>query len=160
MRFIDWDDKEHELPEGREYRWRPSGYAVVLQEKKVLLLKHVGSGRWSLPGGGINLGEALMEGVRREVLEETGYEVRVTSKRPFYLGDEFFYTLNTDEYFHAVVFCVVATTTDAPAQGHADKVESGGAAWFSFEELKGLELQPFARKLLDAFFDSQMVGSK
>jgi ADP-ribose pyrophosphatase YjhB (NUDIX family) len=33
-------------------------------------------GYWSLPGGGLETGETLQEGVRREVLEETGLVVQ------------------------------------------------------------------------------------
>ncbi len=32
-------------------------------------------GYWSLPGGVVEIGEHLQEGIRREVLEETGLEV-------------------------------------------------------------------------------------
>jgi 8-oxo-dGTP diphosphatase len=35
------------------------------------------AGRWSLPGGRVEPGEALVEAVRREVLEETGLVVDV-----------------------------------------------------------------------------------
>src|SRR5262249_51672862 len=34
-------------------------------------------GHWSLPGGGLELGETLEAGVAREMLEETGLEVEV-----------------------------------------------------------------------------------
>ena len=34
-------------------------------------------GEWSLPGGALEVGEKLREGVAREVLEETGLEVEV-----------------------------------------------------------------------------------
>ncbi len=34
------------------------------------------AGYWSLPGGVLEAGETLEEGVRREVLEETGLEVK------------------------------------------------------------------------------------
>lgn len=37
--------------------------------------KHDGPEYWTLPGGGIELGEEPALGVRREVLEETGLEV-------------------------------------------------------------------------------------
>lgn len=32
---------------------------------------------WLVPGGGVELGEGLMEGLRREIHEETGYELGV-----------------------------------------------------------------------------------
>jgi ADP-ribose pyrophosphatase YjhB (NUDIX family) len=35
------------------------------------------AGRWSLPGGTLELGETLEVGVAREIFEETGLEVRV-----------------------------------------------------------------------------------
>jgi 8-oxo-dGTP diphosphatase len=47
--------------------------AVVLQGNQVLLVrrgKEPLKGRWSLPGGALELGESLEEGVVREVLEE------------------------------------------------------------------------------------------
>ncbi|MGH7838927.1 MAG: NUDIX hydrolase, partial [Candidatus Binataceae bacterium] len=34
-------------------------------------------GEWSIPGGTLELGESLQQGVARELLEETGLEVRV-----------------------------------------------------------------------------------
>jgi 8-oxo-dGTP pyrophosphatase MutT (NUDIX family) len=33
------------------------------------------SGLWVLPGGGVEVGESLIEAVQREILEETGYQV-------------------------------------------------------------------------------------
>ena len=52
--------------------------AVVIHEDRALLIRrgHVPEkGQWSLPGGALEVGETLLEGVRREVREETGLEV-------------------------------------------------------------------------------------
>ena len=49
--------------------------AVVLDGTKVLLVRRGQEplkGEWSLPGGALQLGETLQQGVVREVLEETG----------------------------------------------------------------------------------------
>jgi 8-oxo-dGTP diphosphatase len=49
------------------------GDQVVLIKRKYEPLAH----RWSIPGGALEVGEPLEEGVARELLEETGLRVRV-----------------------------------------------------------------------------------
>lgn len=61
----------------REYPERPivGVGAVIFDQCHVLLVLRGHAplkGEWSLPGGALELGETLHEGVKREVLEETG----------------------------------------------------------------------------------------
>lgn len=54
--------------------------AVIFNNEEVLLVKRgkePGYGKWSIPGGAVELGETLKEGVLREVKEETGLEVEI-----------------------------------------------------------------------------------
>jgi ADP-ribose pyrophosphatase YjhB (NUDIX family) len=44
---------------------------------RVLMVQRSDNGLWALPGGGMDIGETLGQCAEREVLEETGYEVRV-----------------------------------------------------------------------------------
>ena len=69
-------------PPGREYPARPivGVGGVVFIEGRVLLIKRRFeplAGRWSLPGGALELGETLAEGLAREMKEETGLDVDV-----------------------------------------------------------------------------------
>jgi 8-oxo-dGTP diphosphatase len=54
--------------------------AVVLDRGRVLLVRRGGqpsSGRWSLPGGLVELGETTADAVRREIREECGIDITV-----------------------------------------------------------------------------------
>jgi ADP-ribose pyrophosphatase YjhB (NUDIX family) len=66
----------------REYPDRPvvGVGGVVIENGRALLIKRGTEpllGQWSIPGGTLELGESLQEGVARELLEETGLEVEV-----------------------------------------------------------------------------------
>ncbi len=66
----------------REYPDRPVvGIGGVVIERGQTVLIRRGSepllGQWSIPGGSLEIGESLQTGVARELLEETGLEVRV-----------------------------------------------------------------------------------
>jgi len=68
----------------RRYPTRPFlGVGALIFEDGDLLLVERGKeplkGLWSLPGGIVEAGEKLEDGIRREVLEETGLEVEVLS---------------------------------------------------------------------------------
>jgi len=54
--------------------------AVILHEDKVLLVRRGQSpsfGKWSLPGGLVELGESTREAIAREIMEECGIGIRV-----------------------------------------------------------------------------------
>ncbi len=53
--------------------------AAVFREGKILLVKEVNDGRWSMPGGWADVGDRPSEAIIREVREESGFDVRVLS---------------------------------------------------------------------------------
>jgi ADP-ribose pyrophosphatase YjhB (NUDIX family) len=68
--------------------------AVIVQNQQILLVRE--RGRWELPKGGQEAGEAVHETVRRELLEETGFEVAVGDLAfcsEFYRGDKHYLQL-------------------------------------------------------------------
>jgi 8-oxo-dGTP diphosphatase len=53
---------------------------VIIQDGRALLIRRGTEplkGEWSIPGGMLEIGETLVQGVERELLEETGLTVRV-----------------------------------------------------------------------------------
>ena len=70
--------------DNRRYPSRPflGVGALIFENGKLLIVERAGEpfkGYWSLPGGIVECGEKLDQGVRREVLEETGLEVEPLS---------------------------------------------------------------------------------
>jgi len=67
-------------PEYRAYPTRPflAVSAAVFRDGRVLIVRRArppSSGLYTLPGGGVELGETLAQAVMREVREETGLEI-------------------------------------------------------------------------------------
>ena len=50
--------------------------ALVLRDREVLLVRERSDGRWALPGGWADVGLSIREVAAKEVLEESGYDVR------------------------------------------------------------------------------------
>ena len=78
--------RELEIPLGaaRELWAGEHGYATpkvdvrggVFRDDRVLLVRERADGRWTLPGGWVDVNDAPSEAVAREILEESGYRAR------------------------------------------------------------------------------------
>lgn len=53
-----------------------SAFILDKAQKHVLLIQHVGLGRWLQPGGHVDPGETPLQAAIREALEETGLKIR------------------------------------------------------------------------------------
>jgi len=49
---------------------------AVFRDGKILLVREAVDGRWTLPGGWADVGDAPSEAVEREIREESGYEAK------------------------------------------------------------------------------------
>jgi 8-oxo-dGTP diphosphatase len=66
---------------GQRYRRRPGVYAVLLRGESILATIQAGpEPEFQLPGGGIDKGEQPIAALHREVMEETGWRIRVTRR--------------------------------------------------------------------------------
>ena len=83
---------------------------------------------WSVPAGGVEMGEDVLESAQREVWEETGFES---------IGHRLVYTYypqqGSSNKLFQVVFCRAGERT-----GSFDPNEISEVGWFSKEEVEGL----------------------
>ncbi|MFC1867906.1 NUDIX hydrolase [Thermodesulfobacteriota bacterium] len=66
----------------REYPERPiiGVGGIIFDDNSVLLVKRAqapGTGKWSLPGGAVELGETLVDALNREVYEEVSIKIEI-----------------------------------------------------------------------------------
>lgn len=78
--------------------FRPAVYAIIIQDDKILLSKQWQG--YDLPGGGIDLGETNDQALKREVKEETGYEIEVD--RIVHTASSFFKLPFKNTFVHSI----------------------------------------------------------
>ncbi len=119
--------------------------ALVIESGKILLVKRKyppSRGKWSIPGGHVELGESILETARRELKEETGVEA-------IPLG-----VVNVDDYiaydergirYHYVLITILLKPLTHDVKPGSDALDAG---FFTLEEAESLDLTVSTRGLL------------
>lgn len=112
---------------GRALHCREASRAVIVAEGKILLSHEVNIGRWMLPGGGMEPGEAPEACCVREAAEETGLLVR--PERCFLVLNEYYQDWR---YISRYFVCrVVGATERRPTE--AEKTVGATPEWVEIE---------------------------
>ena len=110
-------------------RWMISARCLVHDDDgRVLLVRHRHWNDWGLPGGVVNKGELTQRAAVREVLEETGLQVRLRSNEPFPI---------VQSHGRAIELVYEAEPSEgaSPADAHTASVEVSEVAWFALDQL-------------------------
>lgn len=135
MIFRNVQGHEVTLPPGKTVAWRISAYAVIERDGKILMVIPTWHDVHELPGGEINLDENILTGLKREVLEETGYHIE-PDLQPVYVAEEYFYHHWTQTFYHSLLLIYRATLTDDIQDAFMVSVdEIKGIYWRSMLEL-------------------------
>lgn len=136
------------MKHNREYPERPivGVGGVVVSNQRALLVRRGKpplEGKWSIPGGMLEIGETLQEGVRRELAEETGMEVRVLGMI------EVFERISLDDSgrtkYHFVVLDYLCEAIGGGARAGSDAHD---VAWAAESELAQYNLEPAANRVI------------
>lgn len=93
---------------GQRFQWVVAK-ALVVKNGALLLVRRkeaVDRGLYELPGGKVEVGENLFDGLRREVKEETGLEIRASRKKQAVSELEPFSVVSDPRKHVALVFLV------------------------------------------------------
>ncbi len=148
------------MPPNREYPERPfvGVGGVVIRHGRALLIRRGApplEGQWSIPGGMLETGETLIEGVRRELLEETGLEVRVLELI------EVFERINEDAtgktQFHFIVLDYLCKVVAGEARAGSDVTD---VAWAAPSDLERFSLTPTATRVIQKAFEMAQMKAE
>ena len=141
----------HEEFYKRYYVHRVAGAALVVKDDQILLVKEIRRGRyfWGVPGGILEKEEALIVGVKREVLEETGITID-----PFcilglnnWAGKSIF----KDDPYNQCGFTIFLGANYVEGKPKPDGEEVMECGFFSIDEIKSFEFAPHLQYILDYY---------
>jgi len=120
--------------------------AVIIDEGKMILVRRgvePGKGKWSIPGGLVELGETVRDAVVREAKEETGLDVEIVVDKPL----DAFDNIDIDEEggfrYHYVLIQFLTRPKGGTLKPSSDAVD---AKWLSLEEVDKYDLtKPFRK---------------
>jgi len=112
--------------------------AVIIKDGKILLEKRKnepGKGKWSIPGGLVELGESVEQTVIREVKEETGLDV----KKPEHIDvvDNVVRDENGEVKYHFVIIDYFVKLKGGTLKAASDAEE---LKWITFDEVDKYDL--------------------
>ncbi len=116
---------------------------VVDQDGRVLLHRRTDNELWSIPGGGMEVGETIAETVVREVEEETGLKVEPERLVGIYTNRRHVVAYDDGEVRQQFSICFACHVVGGQLVERAD--ESLEVGFYSPEQIEGMPMHPSIR---------------
>jgi 8-oxo-dGTP diphosphatase len=124
--------------------------AILVWQNRILLCRQEKPGKeyWLLPGGGVDVGETLLEALRRELREELGVEADVQFEGPVAIVESI--APKTNLVRKHVVHVIFAADLSHRSLEDVETRDAAvhGARLFSPEELEDVVLHPPIKRFL------------
>lgn len=135
---------------GSQLLLMPSVGNAVLDDGRLLLVRHIRDGCWGTPGGAIEPGESPAEAARRELREETGLELAPRSIIAVTGGPE-----HVVRYPNGDETAYISTLFEVPWDGseiRPDGLEVDDATWISAGQQDRFEMDSLTRDHVGVIF--------
>lgn len=128
--------------------FRPAAYAVLIRDQEIMLLRMKATGKYHLPGGGVEVGERIEDALHREVSEETGMEIQVNRLVDF--QELFFYYDPSGRAYHGLHFYYLCSpiTTQLIAGEQVEDDSAANPYWVKISELQPEDFQHSGKNIL------------
>ena len=122
----------------------PAASAVVVdQDGRILLHRRTDNELWSIPGGGMEIGETIAETVVREVQEETGLKVEPDRLVGIYTNPQHVTEYDDGEVRQQFSICFASRIVGGQLLDRAD--ESLEVGFFTPEQIEAMPMHPSIR---------------
>jgi 8-oxo-dGTP pyrophosphatase MutT (NUDIX family) len=120
---------------------------------EVLLIRRSDNGNWAVPGGGIDLGEALVQAAVRETREETGIDCEVAGLVGIYTGPRhvILYTSNGEARQEFSIVLTARATGGEPTWSE----ESSDVRWVARKDLGGYSMDRSMLLRIEHYLEGQ-----
>jgi ADP-ribose pyrophosphatase YjhB (NUDIX family) len=126
----------------------PAVSAVVLykNDNKVLLQKRADNNKWSLPDGQVDPGEKVEDAIKREVKEETGFDIIVKKLSGVYSNPNHIIAYADGEIRQQFSICFLCEIVGGTMATSEESIE---VKFFSIDELELISIHPSQRIRID-----------
>jgi 8-oxo-dGTP pyrophosphatase MutT (NUDIX family) len=142
---------------GRQGKLKVGSSAIIFDKtrERVLLTRRADNGHWCLPGGHMEAGESAAEACEREVLEETGLQVRATRLTGVYSNpDQLVVYPDGNKVFMVVLSFEAEIIGGEP--GLSDETTAYG--WFTPQEMGAMPMHgQHLHRISDALTNTQAM---
>lgn len=128
---------------------------MVIREGRILLVKRAfdpGAGKWSIPGGLVEVGETLAAAGARECEEETGLQVQILELINAF--DMIDLDPEGKARYHYVLVDFLASQVGGEEKPNEEVTE---LRWMTYDEAKKLDLTKTARRALSELFGASIT---
>ncbi len=146
---------EKDMPEANSMR--PAATVAIINDNRILMLKRMDNGKWTLPGGTMELNESLVDCAIREVKEETGLSISVTDVIGTYTDPEI-----RIEYSDGEVRREFTVVYYGNAEGDNVKLDNESSAyeWISLDDIREYPMAESQRRRIEDVLVFCKTGQK
>lgn len=130
--------------------------AVIVNDGNVLVLREASTydegtngGKYQVPGGRVEPGEAFLDGLKREVMEETG--LVITVDEPFFVGEWFPTIKGVPNQIVAIFFRCESSSRNVTLSSEHDEYK-----WVTLNESESLTMASPEHEVIEKYFESKI----
>src|SRR5262249_28631780 len=132
----------------------PSANVIVVNDQgEILLIRRTDNENWAVPGGGMDLGESIIDTAIRETEEETGITCEITGLVGIYTNPRHVILYTTDGEVRQE-FSIVFTAWPVGGELRPSS-ESSEPQWVSPAAIPSLQMHPSMRQRIQHYLDKR-----